>query len=168
VVQFPEAPVYVLDADSFLQLPTLLPDGSIHSLLDDLGDLVQEGYVTFPDHVLNECKRIAKGELIFTWMKAISASRKNHKVAYAHTVQVLAKCRDLLDEDAPEEQSPLAVAAMAHYLNSTDLDCVVVTEDRRPLPTRLCLSEACGVLGIPELTVVQFLADVQLDQHLAA
>lgn len=154
--------IFVLDTESIVTIPVLVKASKLNECLDALTDHVTSGVVSYPDQVLTECKRIADGESITTWLKAVAGSRKHHRVPYAQTVKVLASCPELIDVDASDEPSSVAVAAMGHSLYEAGTDFVIVTEDRRAQPTRLCLADACVALGFAALDTTGFLVALGL------
>ncbi|MEU4980842.1 DUF4411 family protein [Streptomyces sp. NPDC021969] len=160
--------MYVIDTDALIAVAQLVPESNINLLLEDLVPLVEEGNVCFPDLVIAECKRLAHGESIALWVRSVAGSRVCKSVAYSFTIQVLAAAPDLLDDSGEEESSQVAVAAMALYFSSKDDEVMVVTEDRRPLPTRTCLADACKEMDVSDLTVLEFLTQAGLDFYLSA
>ncbi|WP_093782069.1 DUF4411 family protein [Streptomyces sp. yr375] len=159
--------MYVIDTDALVSMAQLVPESNVNLLLEELVPLVEEGMVCFPDLVIAECKRLAHGESVALWVRSVAGSRVCKSVAYSFTIQVLATAPDLLDEEGEEESSQVAVAAMALYFSSQGADVVVVTEDRRPLPTRACLADACKEMDVSDLTVLEFLTQAGLDSYLS-
>lgn len=154
--------VHVLDTETVIRIPTLIKTARLNECLDALTDHVSEGIVSFPDQVLTECKRIAAGETITMWLKAVAGSRQHHRVPYSETMKVLASCPNLLDVDNSDEPSSLAVAAMAKKLHDTGTDFAVVTEDDHPQPTRMCLAHACDELGFPRMDTMALMDTLRL------
>jgi hypothetical protein len=159
--------LYVLDTDSILALPHLIPDDSIISFLEELVPFIESGNICFPDLVLSECRRIAEGEVISLWIRAVSGSRRHRNVPYSHTVKVLGRCIELLDGDDSEESSQVAVAAMTDYLCDKGVGQVhVVTDDRGELPTRISMAAACSQLGFLSIETLCFIKNIGLDHYL--
>ncbi|MCX4541305.1 hypothetical protein [Streptomyces sp. NBC_01565] len=159
--------MYVIDTDALLTISALVPSEEINLLLEELVPLVEQGEVCFPDLVISELRRLAHGESVALWIRSVAGSRKCKSVAYSYTIQVLAAADSLLDEAGEEESSQVAVAAMALHLGNSQNEAVkVVTEDRRPLPTRSCLAEACKELGLVEMTALDFIRQAGLQSFL--
>lgn len=118
-------------------------------VLDVLDDLIKDRQACFPDEVLLELERLAKGEFTYSWLKATSNNRFNKGAAYKHHQYVAHQVPSLVDDDAQYESSAVAVLAQARDLSVTGLDVAVVTEDIRVKPTRTALSVACNQLGMP-------------------
>jgi hypothetical protein len=110
--------------------------------------MVKEGRLTFPDLVVKECQKYAYGEYIYTWINATSGHRTHRAVPAQWQESVLGICEAILDMDGEMEQAPLFVAAMALMFKEQLSEVYVVTEDRRDLPERKCLAEACKDLDI--------------------
>jgi hypothetical protein len=150
--------VYVIDAHAVLVIPELCKDSNdLPRVLDCLTEFVRDQTLTFPDQVIHDCAKIATGEQIHTWVKAVAGHRRMRKVPSQWQERVLEVCEELVDFDDDQEQGPVLVAAMALMLRDHDsgpqsLVPHIATEDRLPLPTRMCLLEACDTLGLETVT----------------
>lgn len=153
---------FVLDTEAALSLPSLMPSARIGTCFESLSEHVEAGNLTFPDIVPRECKRIAEDENVTVWLRAVSGSRRFKSFGHRHQQNVLAVCEDLLDLDDEREQSPVAVAAMGDFLAHGGHDFIIVTEDRRPQPTRICLFDACSALGFKATDTRTFLRELAL------
>jgi len=150
----------IADAHVFLALPSLCQGSHrLNQLLDCLTEMVRSGNLCFPDLVANDCAKYATGEIIHTWIKAVSWSRAYRNFQSDWQDEVLSICPGLDDTDDDLEQTQVHVASMAMMFTSHfGEDVAVATEDRYPLPTRMCLVEACKalelkVIGAAELAV---------------
>lgn len=151
-------PLYVIDAHALLTLPGLCSsEERIYSFFDHLTDEMASGNLTFPNQVLQDCKKFAEGEFLYTWIKAASAHRKHYRVDNGWQEEVLGTCEDLADFDDDCEQTQVIVASLALMNADTGRQCIVVTEDRLELPNRLCLSDACLSLGLESMTATEML-----------
>lgn len=141
--------------------PRLLLDAEEQSLLtrqDVLGDLIEDKRACFPDTVLAELERLARGEFTYTWAKAIAPSRCEKGAAYTHQQAVAHQVPGLVDHESEHESSVVAVVAQARSLIQTGrVDVTVVTEDVRPKPTRLPLVAGCNQLSIPWISLADCL-----------
>ncbi|MFD5216939.1 hypothetical protein ACFWMH_04555 [Streptomyces tendae] len=160
-------PLFVIDAHALLALPPLCADeNKIHSFFDRLTEEVEAGNLTFPSLVLQDCRKFAEGELLFTWAKAVAAHRTVSRVDNSWQEEVLTACEEIADIDDDCEQTAVLVASMAMMLSDNGRAVSVVTEDRFDLPNRMCLNEACGVLGLAALSAVDFLHALGMEQFL--
>ncbi|MFY1586970.1 hypothetical protein ACN267_20975 [Micromonospora sp. WMMD734] len=160
--------LYVIDDHAVLEIPTLCASDSLPLVLDELTELVKTGHLCFPDQIMHDCARWAKGETIHTWIKAVSGHRQLKKLPSEWQEEVLGLCEDLCDYDDENEQSPVLVAAMAVMISREySLSTVnVVTEDRNNLPTRMCLNDACPNLGLTSITARDFLSATKASRYL--
>ncbi|MCX4559012.1 DUF4411 family protein [Streptomyces phaeochromogenes] len=160
-------PLFVIDAHALLALPSLCADDNkIHSFFDRLTEEVGASNLTFPSLVLQDCRKFAEGDLIYTWVKAVSAHRKISRVDNSWQEEVLTACEELVDIDDDCEQTAVLVASMAMMVSHNGRAVSVVTEDRLELPNRMCLHDACGVLGIDAVSTVEFLQTLGMEQFL--
>jgi len=127
-------------------------------VFEALGDLIEDKQACFPDDVLGELERLARGEFTYTWAKAIAPSRCEKGAAYKHHQAIAHQVPDLIDHEAEHESSVVAVAAQAYSLMQAGrIDVTAVTEDVRAKPTRLPLATGCGQLGIPWISLANCL-----------
>lgn len=126
-------------------------------IFDVLYDLICESLACFPDEVVEELKRLAKGEFTYSWVKAAASSRFDKGAAYKHYQAVTSLVPDLVDDYAEYESSAACVLAQARSLTVVGHEVKVVTEDIRTKPTRICLAEACDRLEMPWCTLQQCL-----------
>jgi hypothetical protein len=152
------AELYVVDAHALIELQTMnLPRPTLHQVLDEMTELVKRQRLCFPTPVVKFCKNFAGDEAVTMWVNAVSGHRVKKTVDAAFQTEVMDLCEEISDQDDPEESTPLFVAAMCLEMSSS-LDVVIVTEDRRPQPTRMCFLEACDVLELPTMTLRAFIA----------
>jgi hypothetical protein len=154
-----QLPTYVLDISAVLRIPSLFGEQEkLNACLNSLTEHTENGRVVFPDQIVSDCRRIAAGEDITVWLRAIAGSRRCSTFPYEHQTNILAVCQDLLDQDSmQEEQSPVMVAAMGDYLATMGHSFEIVTEDRFELPTRMNLVDACKLLGFQSCKTKAFL-----------
>jgi hypothetical protein len=156
----------MIDTDALLAISHLVPPSRMNLFLEDLVPMVEDGKLCFPDLVVSEMRRLAHGESLALWIRSVAGSRRCKSVAYSYTIQVLATASELLDDSGDEESSPVAVAAMALHLAESEV-VHVVTEDRRPLPTRASLAEACKRLDLDDVTALEFIRQARLEAHMS-
>ncbi|MFD5326108.1 DUF4411 family protein [Streptomyces sp. NPDC127092] len=160
-------PLYVIDAHALMTLPALCSsEERIYPFFDRLTDQMSAGNLTFPNQVLQDCKKFTEGEFLYTWIKAASAHRKHYRVDNGWQEEVLGACEDLADFDDDCEQTQVIVASLALMICETGRECVVVTEDRLELPNRRCLSDACITLGLESMGATEMLEAMGMSDFL--
>jgi hypothetical protein len=127
------------------------------AIFDALHDHIQEEKLCFPDEVLEELKRLAKGEFTYSWVKAAAVSRFNKGAAYKHYVAVTSQVTELIDIYAEHESSCAAVLAQAYSLILAGHPVTVITEDVRDKPTRISLAAACERMHMTWCRLDQYL-----------
>ncbi|MFI6599140.1 DUF4411 family protein [Nonomuraea sp. NPDC050536] len=126
-------------------------------IFDVLDDLVKAQQLCFPDEVLNELERLAKGEFTYSWTKATASDRLDKGAPYKYYQAVVHQVRELVDEDAEHESSAATVAAQAKSLMADGYSVTVITEDIKSKPTRMPLALACDILEIPWIGIGHYL-----------
>lgn len=146
--------VYVIDASAINYVGR---QNNAPLIFDALQDLISGQFMCFPDEVLDELKRLAKGEYAYSWTKAVAASRMDRGAAYKHLQAVIYQVPNLVDQDSEYESSVACVLAQARSLAYDGHDVQVVTEDVRDKPTRISLAAACATLNVPWCAVSECL-----------
>jgi hypothetical protein len=148
--------IHILDTHALLALPSICSKVEYFpSFLDGLTVMVRDGNLTFPDLVVKECQKYASGEQVYTWINAVSGHRRFKAVEGRWQEAVLGRCEEVLDMDGEIEQAPVLVASMAMMLGDQLSEVYVVTEDRKEVPERRCLAEACKDLGILTISALE-------------
>lgn len=152
--------IHVADTYALLEVPRACSSPSeLPPVLDGLTTMIMDGSLTFPDIVVQECRKYAQGDHIYTWINAVSGHRFQKAVPGQWHVEVLGICADIIDEDDEADQAPLFVASMARMLSASgSSEVYVVTEDRKNVPERKCLAEACKDLDLVTITVADLIA----------
>jgi Domain of unknown function (DUF4411) len=153
---------YVLDVSTINAISLDVPDPEL--VFDRLTDLVKEGTVCFSNEVIDELKRLAEGELAYTWAKAAGTARREKGAPYDYVQWVADNVRDLVDEYAEYESAAPTVLAQACYLKADGQEVCVVTEDIRDKPTRISLGSGCAQAGIRSIRLQQFLEELNNDE----
>jgi hypothetical protein len=117
-------------------------------ILEALGDLIESSVACFPDEVLAELERLARGEFTYTWAKAAAPNRFDKGASYKVLASTSHQVRGLVDIYAEYESSACAVLAQARSLGLDGRDVSVVTEDTREKPTRMSLAAACDQMDV--------------------
>ncbi|MFC8532931.1 DUF4411 family protein [Streptomyces sp. NPDC057249] len=160
-------PLYVIDTHALLTLPTLCTsEDRVYSFFDLLTEEISAGNLTFPNLAMQDCKKFAEGEFIYTWVKAASAHRKQYRVDNGWQEDVLGTCEELADFDDECEQTPVLVASLALMVSDTGRSTVVVTEDNRELPNRMCLGDACQALGLASMSTADMIHAMGMETYL--
>ncbi|MEU2998614.1 hypothetical protein ABZ684_13710 [Streptomyces sp. NPDC006995] len=157
----------MVDTHAVLALPQLCKDDSqLPLFFDGFTNMVRDGRLTFPDLVVKECQKYAYGEHVYTWINAASGHRTHRAVPGQWQESVLGMCEEILDMDGEMEQAPLFVAAMALMLKEQISEVYVVTEDRRDLPERKCLTEACKDIDVVTISAQELAIRNGLESYL--
>lgn len=150
--------VYVVDLHALLYLQEMQCGAMGKRLIfNHMTDMVIDQHLYFPTAVLNECARLATGEEVHLWTKAVAGSRQLKNPEAEFQTIVLDKCEEIADVRDVGESSQLMVAAMGIQLDTPNRVIRILTEDRLPQPNRTCLVEACPQIGLQAINVAQFI-----------
>lgn len=154
--------IYVIDAAALVAIPLEL--SAPESVWGALTDLVQGRELCYPNEVIEELERTARGERPLDWAKSNAADRRHHGATLQHQQWVIHQVSDIVDLSARNTQEPAArfVLAQAFELEDAGEETTVVSEDFRPKPTRISLHEGCNRLGIRCTRLMDFLTDAGL------
>jgi hypothetical protein len=156
--------VYVLDTSSCCEVRRQ-PNADKPAIFDRLTKLVQAGRLVYPPQVVNEMKRAvdAKGETDrqYEWAKANEdQATPGATVTFDEVKEVLEIVPDVLDplKDAGVEEADPYVLAAAMKLKNAGIDVRIVTQEKNDTPTKMSISTAAGILGIPAMPLRGLLA----------
>jgi hypothetical protein len=135
-----------------MSIPTLCNKQDLFRVFNLLTDMVKAQYLLFPDLVVKDCERYALNEPVHAWIKAVAGFRRYKSAPGEWHEEVLGLCDGLADLDDDTEQTQVHVASMALMNDNQGVNLAVVTEDRNPLPTRMCLFDACHDLGLKAIS----------------
>jgi hypothetical protein len=154
--------MYVLDGPAIVSVPLQVANPS--DVFLGLTDLLDARELCFCNEVLDELDRIAKGEPALVWARSSAPNRAHKGSAYRYSVWVGHDFRELTDTTARDTQESAATYVVAQALELRDAgeDVTVVSEDRRPKPTRASLLQACEHFGLLCISVREFLVEVGL------
>jgi hypothetical protein len=152
--------LYVADCSSLLEIPDIL-SGDVAVTLDRLTDAVVDEQFTFCDDVLNELKRRAAGEPLYTWAKAVSGSRCDRGADWATQRLVAEQYPAIVDSDDPLGSASAAVA-QGLSLHRDGHDVTVITAEWDDKVTRSSVWSACDHFGIKVALI-----DMYLDQSIS-
>lgn len=160
--------VWVIDTSSILEVRRRIEVAKQPDVYRKLGEFVERDRLYFPRAVLEELERqtanIAKSgrrDLPYEWAKQHAEVATRHGTDHVALRHVLAVdgVADLLDPDKKGvEVADPYVLALAHHLNAHGRFARVITEDRKNAGDKLSLAAACGLVGIPVVPMIPFVA----------
>ena len=148
--------IWVLDTSALIESKSAVPVADQWSVFKMLEQLVIDGQVAMPRHVLREA-----GEMMHPDMPGAWASGMRDHLAHPlepewdHLAHVMNVAGDVVDPNKTEEDADPYVLALACQLAS-DHNVVVVTEDAIDR-TRIAMTTACGRLGLAHTDLRSFL-----------
>lgn len=151
--------VYVLDSSSLIRSKGLIPSSDQWAAFKKLEDLVDQGNLAMPRQVINEVSEMMHPDLPGAWAPGVR-SRLQYPLDpdYKHIQRVMADAGEVVDPNKTSEDADPWVAALALHLRAQGLDARVVTEDHLDKGSHIALTTACERLGIPHLSMSDFLA----------
>jgi hypothetical protein len=154
--------LYVIDGPALITLSLGVDDAS--DILTEMGELIENGTLCFCPEVLAELDRLAKGDMVVAWAHAAAPNRVHKGAAYSVSAWVVHDFPAITDTTARHTQESAApyVVAQALELREAGQDVTIVSEDRRPKPTRASVLAACEHFEIKCITLHDFLVGVGL------
>lgn len=154
--------LYILDGPAIVSVPLQVENPS--EVFLGMTRLLENGDLCFCGEILDELDRLARGEQALVWARSSAGNRAHKGAAYPSIEWVAQDFEAIIDTTARDTQEPAAlyVVAQALELRDTGHDVTVVSEDRRPKPTRACLLEACEHFGLRCIALLDFLREVSL------
>jgi len=154
--------LYVLDGPAVVSVPLEVDDANVVFLA--MTDLLDNGDLCFCNEVVDELERTARGEPPLVWAKTAGPNRAHKGAAYDYWEWVAHKFEAIIDTTARDTQvsAALQVVAQALELRDAGRDVTVVSEDRRPKPTRASVLEVCEFFGLRCIALVEFLEELGL------
>ncbi len=154
--------LYVLDGPAILSVSLEVSDEN--AVFVGLSELLDDGDLCFCDEVLPELDRLAKGEAGRTWARTAAPNRAHKGASYLAIEFVAQDFSEIIDTTArdTQESAALYVVAQALELRDAGREVIVVSQDRRPKPTRASVLEACEHFGLPCISLPEFLEQVGL------
>lgn len=119
--------------------------------------------MAYPPEVFQELERNAERKSPdeqYLWAKAnATAAHVKAQCDLDELKAVLAQVPTVLDpdKDTGVEETDAYVLAVAMRLRAAGVDARVVTEERRDTPSKMSMSTAAGVLGLPCIPLKAFL-----------
>jgi hypothetical protein len=155
--------VWVTDTSSIIEVRRATTVAVRPKTFAGMTKLVSEGRLVFPAEVLEELKRNTDPKAPdeqFKW--ANDNSGKAHAGAKCDLNDVKAVLKEVptvLDpaKDSGAEEADPYVLAVARKLRAQGIDARIITQDIRDTPSKMSLSSAAGLLGIPCVPLRAFL-----------
>ncbi len=98
--------LHVSDTSALLGIDYYVQPQHYNVVLDLCTDAVLAGTLTWPDEVLRDLERLARGETLYTWAKAVHSDRSYKSAAWKHSEWVMHKGPELLDSDEAVLKGP--------------------------------------------------------------
>jgi hypothetical protein len=165
--------ISIIDTSSIIEIRrgrgiTRTEAGEVYAALTKL---VVGGSLVFPDKVFEELHRWVPSnppsvDLPLEWVTTNRARATQLDGPYGCLVEVLGEVPEVCEVDRVtvggiEDADPY-VLAMAMHLDRQGYRPTVVTEDRKDRPDKMSLATACGVLHIPSVPLLAFLAQQRI------
>ena len=156
--------VWVIDTSSIIEVRRGVPNADKKATFVGMTKLVNEGRLTYPPEVLKELERNIDPKAPdeqYVWAKANSPQAHAQSACDLEDVKaVLAEVPTVLDpdKDGGEDEADPYVLAVARKLRAAGVDARVVTQESKDTPSKMSMSTAAGVLGIPCVPLRAFLA----------
>jgi len=154
-------PVWIIDTSSIIQVRRL-DNKKKTAIFRKMSALVEAGRLVFPKEVVKEMERFADPDSPdeqYEWAAHHESEACKDGPSLGEVRDVLAKVRKVLDPDkdtGADEADPY-VLAMALRARDRGEDARVVTQERKETPTKMSLSTAAGLLGLPSVPLEAFL-----------
>lgn len=159
--------VYVIDTSSVIEVRRLLSQANrarIDAVFQRLTQLVHEDALCFPMQI---CDELARGHEVlsgvedapFDWAQANRGAAVPDSDLFDAVRSVLQVVPLLVDRDktSGEDDADPYVVGLAHKLLMEGRHVTVVTDDRRDQPDKISIQSACGLMGIPAMSMRAFL-----------
>ncbi len=161
--------IYIIDTCSIIEVRRAFPRATQRLIYERFTELVGEGILIYPKHVLDELERTANPLNIasdppYAWAKANAAEATKTPFSYDTVREVLAhpQARRVLDvykTSGADEADPYLLALALDLQRAEARRSVsVITEEKNDTPDKLSLNSVCGILNIPALPVAPFVS----------
>ena len=147
--------VWVIDTSSIIEVRRAVPVAVRKKTFAGLTQLVNDQRLAYPPEVLDELARntdLKNPDEQYLWTNANAIAAYARATCDLNDVKsVLAEVPTILDpekESGVEEADPY-VLAVARKLRAEGVDARIVTQESKDTPTKMSMSTAAGVLGIP-------------------
>lgn len=160
---------YIFDTYALLEIKNICDsDVSVLLFLDDLTERVKQGTVSYPDAVAKECRTFSAADPATVWVNACTGNRRHGAVPSNVLTAVLLKCPDIIDEEQLSDSSQAETLALACHLNGSQPPVFIVSEEPIDNPTRDTLPAVTQNMGIPVVSLTDFMNATGMAHLLAA
>jgi len=154
--------VWIIDTSAVAQIRRVVPLPQRKEVFARLSKQIEDGCLAFPRQIFDEMER---GKLkndhdhAWTWVKQSMSHCAQHEPLHDFVREAfnVPQVMRVLDPDKDHEEADPYVLALSLKLRATGHPVGVITEDRRTRPTKLSLSDACGLLRIVSISVEPYL-----------
>ncbi len=164
--------VFVIDTSAVIEVRRLYSRGTKQqrkNALDVLSRLCRNATLSFPHQVYGELARghdnlQATDDAPFDWVLENKFAAVSDTELFEHVRAVLDVVPDLVDRhkvSGADDADPYVVA-LAHKLLTEQLQVTVVSDDRKDQPDKTSIQSACGLLGIPAISMRAFLGHLKV------
>lgn len=164
---------FVIDTCSILDIKRRLPHSHRKPVYAKLTDFVGDKIIYFPDEVYKELKDGTTHEdsdQAFAWVKANRAIATSYGDLTADVATLLVEKPLVAKIVDPEKVSVIEadpyILALALKIKSEGGSPIVITEEAKSSPIKMALSQACGILRIPSIGIINFLNQEGIDTGL--
>jgi hypothetical protein len=159
--------IFVIDTSSVIEVRRLFSQANRAArerVYERLSQLVRTGSLTFPELVCEELARGHEGladqdDAPFAWGQVNRGAAVSDAELFDDAKAVLAAAPNLLDRDktsGADEADPYVVGlALKHAREGRQV--AVVADDRNDTPDKTSIQSACGLVGIPAMSMRAFL-----------
>jgi Domain of unknown function (DUF4411) len=126
-----------------------------------LAELVADGTLAIPIHVIREVADVQHPDMPGAWAKGMQ-KRMVHALEAdpKYVARVMTEVPNVLDLDADTEQADPFVLALALHLANQGHAPTVVTKDKKDRPPHISLRTACTRMSIPCVFLHEFLQSI--------
>lgn len=154
--------IWIVDTSAVAQVRRLVPVEQRKNVFARLSEQVESGQLSFPRQIFDELER---GKLkndhdhVWSWVKETLPHCAKHEPLHEFVAEAfkVPQVQRVLDPDKDHEEADPYVLALALKFRASDHPVGVITEDRRSRPTKLSLSDACGLLRIVSMSMEPYL-----------
>jgi hypothetical protein len=156
----PPEKICVIDTQIVIAIKNRLRVQEQWPMLTYLGELVEDGWVTFPKQVARELEVARHPDGPGIWAVSAQHRRRYREASDESMANVLGVAPGLFDPNEERNQADPYVVALAYELRERwpDRQVCVATENTVDHPPLVSPATACELLQLPRLDFVQFLA----------
>jgi hypothetical protein len=158
----PQRLIWVIDTSSICQIRRSIQNSEKPNVFSQLTARVERGAVVFVKQVVDELERAAEGKDVddqLAWAQRNRGLATRIAPSLDEVKEVLAKVPTVIDaeKDSGAEEADPYLLALAMKLRGEEKDARIITEENRDYPSKMSLSTAAGLLGVPSVPLKAFL-----------